>query len=526
MYNSIMKFDVLLINCKVNNGIKAIGIKGNRIAYISSNKNLEKYIDEDTKVYDLKGHLVLPGFVDAHIHLLSLAKSRMWIDLKNVRSIEELKDLVRKEVKQKEKGEWVLGRGWDQEKFKEKRFPNRWDLDEVAPDNPVVLVRVCGHMCVVNSLALRIAGICKNTPSPKGGEIVKNEEGEPTGLLKESAMSLVFNKIGYDRKKLFEKYVEIIEEVLKSGITMVHLMSVSREEFEFLEKLSLEGKLKLRVRVYFDVGLLPYLEKLGIRGGFGNDFLKICGIKIILDGSLGARSAALREAYSDDKDNFGIMLMNYGELKRIIEKCKKLGLQPAVHAIGDRAIEMVLRVYEEVYRNEVKKYRPRIEHVSLLSEDLIQRIKDLKPIACVQPNFVISDWWAYERVGERIKFLYPFKTLYKITKLAIGSDSPVEPFNPFVQIYAAITRGVNEGVTTYNFTKHEVMGVHEIIKAYTEGGAYASFDENDYGNIEVGKKADLIVLDKDIFSCDAKKIKKIKIIGVMVDGKFVYYNES
>ncbi len=510
--------------------VDTIYIEDNKIAYVGSFKEALKHSGRGVRVYDLCGLTVVPGFIDSHIHLKGLVMKKLWIDLSNISSIGELKEVILEEVRKKKPGEWIIGRGWDQEKFKEKRYPTRWDLDEVAPHNPVMIIRACGHVAIINSYALKLIG--EENLKRLEPQLVDKDPltGEFTGILKERAIELVMKHIPQlSVSKLEELYEEVICELIKNGITTIHVMSVDNNEFRILQRLRKMGKLQIRVRVYLVKELLHCLEKLGLEKDFGDDFLKLCGIKVILDGSLGARTAALEEPYNDEKSTSGQLLLSKDEIMGLIMRCTNSNLQIAFHSIGDKATKTLLECIEQLREKypEIEESRLRIEHASVLSEYLIKKIASFKLVVCVQPNFIISDWWAVKRVGkQRAKYVYPLRSLIEATKVAIGSDSPVEPFNPMTQIYAAVTRGCYENVELYNYTKNECLDVLKVLEAYCLGGAYASFDEKSLGSIEVGKYADLVILSENPLKVSPKFLKKVRVIATMINGKFVYTSKD
>jgi len=524
--------DMVLINGKIysmnegNDVYEALAVKDGKIVFVGSCGDVKSFIGDKTLVIDLNGKPVLPGFIDTHIHFVGVGLSLMMLDLRDVKSISEFKDRVKKFAERVKCGKWILGRGWDQDKFVEKRYPNRWDLDEVSPENPVFLRRVCGHIAVVNSAALNIAGIDRNTPDPEGGKIDRDESGEPTGILRESAMRLVWSKIPPPSIDDYVKAVELAcNEALSNGLTTVHFVSATPEEIEALQIARSLGKLKIRVCLYISAEYLDQLSTLRLKRGFGDDFIKINGVKTLVDGSLGARTAALRNPYSDDPKTRGIITLPREKLRDIILKAHNCGLQIAVHAIGDMAVEMVLNVFKEVLSiNPASDHRHRIEHASVVSPELIKLMKELNICASVQPRFIISDFWAVDRVGvERAKWVYPFKSMLKAdVKIAGGSDCPVDPLNPLYQIYSAVTRGKYENIELYNYTEDECLTPLEAIKLFTKNAAYIGFEEDVKGSIEVGKFADMVVLSDDPLKVDESVIKDIKVLATFVNGEMVY----
>lgn len=518
-----MSQEIALVNSKVitMNGqlplAEAIYIKNGKIVFVGKNDEVISQLRRGTRIIDLRGLTILPGFVDSHIHLMGLALARLWVDLRNVKSISKLKGILKKYVNEKPKGSWILGRGWDHEKFEEKRYPTRLDLDEISKEHFIVVVRVCGHLCVVNTKVLKLL--------LREFHLVEDKDLS-RGIIKGELIGNLFELIPPPTLKEIRKSMkEVLRELVKVGVTTVHSMSVTGEEIKILGQLRSEGSLPLRVRIYVRKSLLNSLKKLGIQRGFGDSFLRIMGIKVVVDGSLGARSAALESPYSDDPTNSGLFYISYNELIKVLGECKESNLQPSIHVIGDKAIRLVLKAIHEVYGDEAYKYRPRLEHASLVSRELIKKIEKLKGlIISIQPSFVISDFWAVSRLGkDRIKYLYPFNSLLRTkANITIGSDSPVEIFDPMYQLYAITTRGQYEGIETYRFTRKEIVEVNEAVKMYTVNGAYATFEENFIGSISPGKYADLVILSENLLNVPLSNIRKVKVLATMVNGNFIY----
>lgn len=516
-----MKADLVLMRGDVyspHKGVTSIAVYKDRIVKLGSEEEILPYIGPNTKVINLEGKAVLPGFIDAHIHLSYFGFSLEQLDLRGTKSIEELKRVVMERAKSAGKDEWIIGRGWDQELFAEGRYPSRWDLDEVAPDNPVFLKRVCGHVVVVNSKALEISGITKDTKDPPGGRIDRDERGEPTGILRENAIELVRSKIPLPTLNELKSALEkAIRKAVSTGITSVHFIcsDMFPEELRALQLLRKEGKLLLRVYLIVPYAFLEKLREMGIMGGFGDSMLRIGGVKLFADGSLGGRTAALEEPYADKPTETGVLVHTPEELKKIIAEVHSSGLQAAVHAIGDRAIRVVLDAIEFAVGDSLGDHRHRIEHASVINPELLERMRDLRVVAVCQPHFIVTDFWAKERVGpERAKWVYALKSLKENLVVAGSSDCPVEPVDPLRGIWAAVTRPF--------LPKEERLSVEEAIDIYTKGGAYASFEENEKGVIEEGKLADLVVLSDNPTKVDPDKIKDIEVEMTIVGGKVVY----
>ena len=490
-----------------------------RFLFVGRKHGVKRTIGKDTLVLDLKGKTVLPGLIDCHVHLVKYGLQKRAIKLRDVKSINELKRRIERRVSLSKKGSWITGQGWDQDRFEEKRYPTRLDLDEVAEENPVVLTRVCGHICVVNTAALGIANITKETGPIQGGQIdMDPETGEPTGVLRETAQDLVWKAVPPPTlKELKAAILAACTDAAKVGLTSIHCLVDSSSEITVLHTLRKRDRLPIRLNILPPRELLESLAALGVTTGFGDEYLRIGPVKIFADGSLGARTAALARDYSDDSGNKGIMIFSQDELNAIVQKAHESSLQVAIHAIGDRAVESALNALENASsRFPRKDHRHRIEHASVLNRSLIKRMKDLDVIASIQPTFTISDFWVPQRVGaERARLVYPFKTLMESGVVIAGSsDCPTEILNPILGIHAAVTRG--------GFVPEENLDVDEAVRAFTINAAYASFEEQSKGSIEEGKLADFIVLSEDITRIPPERIKNVRVEMTVVGGRIVY----
>jgi len=513
---AILNANVITLN-QTQPKAQAIAIQNGKIIAVGSSREIRKRIGKKTKVVDAKNRTVVPGFVDCHVHMTGFGHSLQELDLREVESIKQIQLKLREHARENPEKQWILGGRWDQERFAEKRFPTRWDLDAAVKDKPVFLVRVCGHAAVANSKALQLANITKETRI-EGGKIDLDEaKGEPNGVLRENALELVWEAIPKPTPEEFSKTCFLAcRKAVEAGLTGVHWIVDSAEEIRAIQKLHSGGKLPLRVYLGISAGLLGELIDLGLVTGFGNDMVKIGFVKVFADGSLGARTAALKKPYSDKPETSGMMLYTQKELNQLVLKAHKAGLQLAVHAIGDQAIESVLKALQGFSMEDV---RHRVEHCSVLSPRLIRGMKRLGLIASIQPHFVISDFWVVDRVGKtRARWVYPFRTLMQEGLIvASGSDCPVEPINPLLGVWAAVAR---------KSFPEERLTVEEALRTYTFNAAYASFEENEKGTIEVGKFADLTILSDDLFSTPPDKIREIIAEMTIVDGKIVYCKEA
>ncbi|MCP2519077.1 amidohydrolase [Candidatus Aminicenantes bacterium AC-708-M15] len=529
--------DMVLLNANVitmnpkKPSAQAVAIIGDKIVKVGKNKEVEKLIGVQTKVIDLTGKTVVPGFIDAHIHFLGLGNTKRILNLVGTTSKEEIVKLVKNRILKEGEGKWILGRGWDQNDWPIKEFPTRWDLDSVSPKNPVVLRRIDGHALWVNSLVLKKAGITKQTPDPKGGKILRDPEtGKPTGVLIDEAMSLV-KKImpspTYEEKK--EMAILASKECSSLGLTTVHDAGVDLETIKIYKELINENK--LTVRLYVMLGwpgdaIDEYFKK-GPEIGYGNNFLTVRSIKMFSDGALGSRGAALFEPYNDDPTNTGLITFDPDEALEVMKKALKKGFQVCVHAIGDRANRLTLDLFEKAFKtvSQTKNHRFRIEHAQVLTEEDIPRFAKLNVIPSMQPTHATSDmYWAVDRLGsERAKYAYAWKSLINTgVRIAGGSDAPVENANPLWGIYAACTRQDHKGWPKGGWYPEQRVTRYEALKMFTIDAAYAGFEEKIKGSIEEGKLADIVILSKNLLSIPAKEILNTHVEMTIVGGKIVY----
>lgn len=510
--------DLVLINGEIisldteNMIYDGVAVKDGKIIELGSDNDVKYWIGNKTRVVDLNGKAVIPGFIDAHTHFISMGLKFTHLELYGTKSLKEFLELIKKEAEKKRTDEWIMGSGWDESKWIENRYPTKWDLDKVVPDKPAYFVRICGHMAVTNTIGLKQLNIPKGT---RGFEIDR-KTGEPTGILKEDALEYAERVLKPSLNECLKGVKLAVDYSLKSGVTSVH-DTVMVNHLSAYQISMLETWLKVRVYTFPWYTNLEYLSALGLRRGFGNNWLKIGGIKLMVDGSIGARTAALMEPYNDDPTTKGMLLMDENQLKEIIKKADENELQVAAHAIGDRAIEVLLNAFEEALKGkDPKRNRHRIEHCELPTEDQIDRMRKLGLIASMQPNFV-GNWGMpggmYEqRFGkERWRRNNPFKImLEKNVVLAFGSDCM--PFGPMYGIWSAINHPIEESK----------LDVEEALRAYTNGSAYASFEEDIKGSLEVGKLADMVVLTKNPLKMTLKDIRIIDIYMTIVNGEIVY----
>jgi predicted amidohydrolase YtcJ len=499
---------------------EALAIEHDRIAKIGTNQDALSAARADAHIWNLHGTAVLPGFTDCHTHLVNYGIELYGANLRKATSISKIQDLLRKQAQNTRSGAWVLGYGWDQERLDERRYPTRSDLDAAVSDKPVCIYRICGHMCVVNTVALQIAGVTKETAPAAGGVIDRDPEtGEPTGVLRENAMELVGSNIPLPNERELRRAISLaMHKAASAGLTSIHCIVDQPQHLRALHSMNQAGELQARIHVLIPNDWLSSAEELGLSTGFGDEMLRIEGVKIFTDGSLGARTAALESPYSDAPDTQGVLIHSQDRLNAIVESASRQGFQVAIHAIGDRAIAMALTAIENVKLTvpQSQRLRHRIEHVSVLTPDLISRIKRAGIIASVQPHFIPSDRWVPARVGaERAKLVYALRSLVESgAKVVAGSDCPVEPIDPLEGISAAVGSATEE----YG----ERLGIETAIEIFTKNAAYATHEERLKGTIHEGKTADLVVLDQDPLKTPPERMHKIRVLATIVGGKVVF----
>lgn len=509
---------------------EAVAVEGEKILQVGSTEEIRKMVGSHTQVIDLGGDLVLPGFIDCHTHFLDGGFSLMSIQLYDAKSREEYVARIKAKAQEIEKGEWILNGNWDHQKFDPPELPTKEWIDAVTPHNPVFINRHDGHMALANSLALKIAGITKDTPSPEGGEILKDSTTkEPTGILKDGAMDLVTKHIPEPSLKEKIKAAEVaLKHAAEFGVTSIHDMAYA-SSFEVYQELLKANKLTARLYVYIQIPEVEIYSRLKLKTPFGNTLLKIGGLKGFVDGSLGSSTAYFFEPYQDDPKKKGLLhshMFPEGIMEKRIREADKAGLQVAVHAIGDRANHLLLDIFERVIAEGGERDRRwRIEHAQHLVPEDFERFQNLGIIASVQPYHAIDDGrWAERKIGrKRCEHTYAFKSfLENGVVLACGSDWTVAPLNPLAGIYAAVTRQTLDGKNPEGWFPEQKITLAEAIKGYTLNGAYAEFAEDVKGSIEKGKLADLVVLSKNIFEIPPEEIKEAEVKMTIFNGEVIY----
>lgn len=504
----------------------AMAINGERI--VRTYKKGEEITEQADEVIDLEGKAVLPGFIDCHMHLLSYTQSLQSVSLRGCTSWQECKERLMERARNTPKGEWVRGAAFNHEDWDVPVLPDRHELDAISTEHPIMIGRYCMHVSVVNTMALKLAGIDRDFVPEAENSVEYDQNGEPSGVLWEDAISPVLNIIP-DKLATFEAKKDAIAEVIKDmnqyGLTGGHPIQGkfcdAKEYLDIYQDLEKEGRMPIRLYVSFDE-----YPVFGMKTGFGNNKLKYGFFKIYSDGSLGSRAAALFEPYSDDPGAGGVCNYSQEEINRMCQKAYDMNLQIGIHAIGDKGLDMALKAIENCYyKNPKPDCRFRLIHVMCTNEDLIARMKKLPVILDIQPKFVSSNVkWSEERLGpERARYSYPWRRLIDEGFILTGSsDSPVEPYNPFLGIYAVTTRQDLNGFPEGGYYPEQKVSTYEAIQMYTKNAAISTFEEEKKGTIAEGKLADFIVLDTDPFAVEAEKLKDILVEQTWLGGELVY----
>jgi len=509
---------------------EAVAVCGNRISFVGTTAEVRKRIGPEDTVIDLAGRTLLPGFNDAHCHFgyAGTAQLQTFVGYPEVRSVDDIKKVVAKWAAKTPKGQWIVGRGWDETKYPDRRRPTRWDLDEVAPDHPVFLTRTCGHMSVVNSRLLAAEGIDRHTPDPHGGMIERDSAGEPTGLLLEHAHIPLKTRTAPSVDLLDEGMNAVNRQFMSYGITSATDMSGRNiDEIRLFQKKLAKGEIQFRI--YFvarNSGAITFgtnYIKTGLLTGYGSRWMRLGCFKAQMDGSGSGGSGAMWTPYPASGNYTGILHMTQEELDDLVFEGHQAEYQVCVHAVGTRAVEMTLNSYERALKRIPKKdHRFRIEHCTFVEDRLADRILDLGVIPVIGPAFLywVGDGYIQKYHPEWLDWAVAGRRLLdRGIPVAFHSDLPVVPCNPLLAIYSAVTRKTESG---QDIGPKQKVTVKEAIRAYTLAGAYASFEENIKGSIEVGKLADLVVLSDNILRVAPEKIKDLHVDLTMVDGQFRY----
>ena len=522
-----------------NEKAEAVVVAADTILYAGSRSEAEKYAGASTRVIDLKGKTMTPGFIESHAHIMGVGYNRLNVDLMAVNSYEELVEKVKEAADNTPEGEWILGRGWHQDKWittPEKTvqgFQTHHLLSEAVPNHPVFLSHASGHAGFANAKAMEVAGISKSTKSPEGGEIFRDINGEPTGLFNETAQGLIRKAIPETTEEKQRRALELaMEECLENGITSFQNAGAGQEEIDLFKTFIEEGKLKVRVYTMLsgnDGELLSSWYKTGPEIGLGDNRLTVRSIKLYSDGALGSRGAWLLEAYSDMPGAFGHNVTPMEEIEKVVNEGLAKGFQICTHAIGDRANQEVLDIYEKALKNNPGKaedHRFRVEHAQHLDLQDIPRFAELGVIAAMQAIHMSSDRpWAIYRLGERriVNGAYVWqKLLQSGAKVINGTDAPVEPISPVASFYSSVTRKTLKGTPDGGYEADQKMTRDQALRSYTLDAAYGAFEEDIKGSIEPGKLADFTVFDQDIMTVDEKDILNVKVMMTIVGGEVLF----
>lgn len=527
--------DTIIVNATVHTmdpaqpAAEAIAILGNRIVAVGSTSEIKRLAGPTTRTIDAQKRLVLPGFNDAHTHFLSGGFQLASVDLRDADTPQEFASRIRAFAEKAPKGQWITGGDWDHERWPDAKLPAKELIDSFTADIPVFVNRLDIHMALANSAALKLAGVTRETPDPPGGAIVRDKNGEPTGVLKDAAMSYVWKvkpPATFEEKLVAARAAT--EHAARLGVTSIQDVSAGADVGVYQALLD-RGELKTRI---YAVSPLPAWERLaatGVRAHFGSAMLRVGGLKGFSDGSLGSTTALFYDPYRDEPSTSGLpgdeMFPEGAMLKRVLE-ADRAGLQIMIHAIGDRANDLILGMFEQAEReNGPRDRRFRIEHAQHLRAQDIPRFARARVIASMQPYHAIDDGrWAEKRIGkERAKTTYAFRSLLDAgATLAFGTDWTVAPLDPMLTIYAAVTRRTLDGKNANGWVPEQKISVEETVRAYTTGSAYAEFQEQVKGSITPGKLADVVILSRDIFRIDPAEIDRVKVVLTMVDGRVVY----
>ncbi|MGI8480790.1 MAG: amidohydrolase [Chthoniobacterales bacterium] len=517
---------------------EAVAVQGERIVFVGSNADAMKAAKSGARVVDLEGRTVLPGLTDSHYHIVGVGQREMNLNLEGTTSLEDFLAKVKARVNQTGPNKWVTGRGWVETFWTPQTFPTRADLDKIAPQNPVFLTRADGHGAVANSVALKIAGISNETPSPFGGEIVKDKtSGELTGMLLDNAQELVAKNIPAPTAAETERaFLLGTQRSIKLGWCEIQNAGSTTSEVVMMEKASRDGRVKLRIynAVYGPGEAANRLLANGPIIDQEHHRFTTRTIKVVFDGSLGSRSAALLEPYADKPDTSGFLTKKEEELRPMFEQALRLGIQVETHAIGDRANRVILDLYEEAFKavspedRKIRDPRWRIEHAQNLTPQDIPRFAKLGVIPSMQPSHAISDlFFAPARLGmKRLEGAYAWQSLIKSGSIiAAGSDAPVERGEPMIEFYAAVARKSIKGFSGEGWHPEQAVTREQALKMLTVWPALAAFEERDKGSIEAGKLADFTVLSADITKILEPEILKAHCVMTVIGGEIVFQSK-
>ncbi len=520
--------------------VEAVAVDGTRIVAAGTDEDVLKLAGPATEIVRLNGRRVLPGFNDAHVHVMVGGEEELGVQLTTARSAEEFRDRIGAYAKTIPKGKWILNGLWDEQRWPTHALPTHELIDDVTPENPVAVSRTDLHLLVANKLAMELAHVDRNTKDVPGGVIVRDKDGNPTGVFKDAAKALILDAVpGPTQAQVEHDFVAMQEVAARNGVTSVQDMAIGAEDpggplrLRALQSLYRQGKLTVRVAEALSLNYVHQLTELGLEADFGNTWFHVGSLKSFADGGLGASTAWFTEPYTDNPANSGIasdQLRNPEKMYADFELADRNGLQLITHAIGDRANHTILDFYERLEKEDgARDRRFRIEHAQTLLPGDIPRFAKLGVIASVQPYHAIDDGrWAESRLGaERIKTTYAFRSLMDSgATVCFGSDWPVAPLSPLVGVYAAVTRRTIDGKNPGGWVPEEKVTVEQAVKAYTVNAAYAEGEEQVKGSIKAGLLADIVVLSDDIFTIEPAQIESVAVDLTIVDGRIIYRRDG
>jgi len=532
--------DLIVMNAKIWTGDAAnpssdsVAVLGDRIVAVGAVRDVELWRGPATKVVDAGGHLLVPGFNDAHVHFTPGGAQLDWVQLNDATSQQEFVRRIAERAKAIPKGEWILGGDWDETKWTPPSLPTHEAIDAVTSNNPVAISRYDGHMILANAAALKAAGITSATQDPPGGSIVRDASGNPTGALKDAAMDAVFKVVppmSHDQRLHAVK--RALGHAASLGVTSVQDMNPEFADIAVYAELAEKGELTTRIYAAPLISQVDDLTKIGIRRSFGTPYLRIGALKSYADGSLGSATAYFFEPFVDQPQNRGLLsdaMHPVSMMRDRMMRADAAGLQLCTHAIGDQGISIILDIYSEIEKEHgTADRRWRIEHAQHMAAKDFDRFASMHVIASMQPYHAIDDGrWAEGRIGhDRASRTYAFRTfLDHGVRLAFGTDWSVAPLNPMLGVYAAVTRETLDGKNPKGWFPEQKLTVAETVSAYTMGSAYAEFQDQEKGSITVGKLADMVILSNDIFSIPPDKIKDVKVTKTFVGGKLVWDSDG
>jgi predicted amidohydrolase YtcJ len=509
---------------------EAVAVREGRIAAVGTTAEIRRLAGPNTRVLDLQGGFVLPGFIDSHVHFINGGLSLLSVQLRDAGSKAAFIARIAAKARELPKGEWILNGDWDHQTFDPVELPRKEWIDAATPDHPVCVNRLDGHMVLCNSLALRMGGVTRATPAPPGGEIVRDgATGEPTGILKDAAMDLVFDKVpGTTPDQKRRAAAAALAYAAERGVTSVHDVS-GEAGIDVYQDLRREGRLTTRIYYYVPMTTVDDVLRLGLKNGFGDEILRFAGMKGFADGSLGSATAYFFDPFTDEPDKTGLLngqMFPPGIMEKRAQAADRGGLQVAIHAIGDRANAVILDIYEKIAGGSAARDRRfRIEHAQHIRPADFARFARLGVIASVQPYHAIDDGrWAEKKIGPgRARTTYPFKSFLDAgVRLAFGSDWPVAPMDPILGLYAAVTRRTLDEKNPGGWVPEQKIGLEAAIRAYTVDAAFTEFAEGSKGAIKAGFLADFTVLDRNLFDIRPEEIRSVRVLRTICGGKTVF----